>query len=179
MDPDLGNVPGLHQAQVSPGAARVGGFVHPITVRHVAPDRILPSSRVHHVGIRLADRDRADRAPEIPIRDGRPVGAAVGGLEHAPAGRAHVVLVGARRRARRSHRSPTPEGTDAAPGQCAQGRRVDGLGGEGSGHENGSDEAEERAHGGLDGLRFLTRRRENIWRSGVRSQASGACPTES
>ena len=79
--------------EASPGLPAVSGFVGAVALLDVAPQLGLPRADVDHVGIRLAYRHRTHGgATDLPVRDGHPRGAAVGGLPEATPDSSEVVL---------------------------------------------------------------------------------------
>ena len=125
---DAGDLLRLGESQRGPRPAAVRRFVHAGAGRHVAADRVFARPHVDDVGVGLAHADRADRAAEILVADREPRLPAVGGLEHAAAGRAHPELVRAGGGTRDGHRAATAEDPDLAPFQRGEyGRVVRGL----------------------------------------------------
>ncbi len=124
VDANPGDVLGLLEAQVLPGHAPVGGLVDAVPLLDVAPDLRLPGPDVHDVGIRLADRHGPHRgAGDLPVGDGAPREAAVGGLPQAAARGAEVVLEGPGVATGHTDGSAASGGAHAGPVQG----RVEGL----------------------------------------------------
>ena len=75
------------EADVRPRLAGVGGLVDAVARHDVAADARLAHADEDDVGVRLGDRDRADRrAVDLAVGDRRPRAAAVGRLPQAAAG---------------------------------------------------------------------------------------------
>src|SRR5205807_1562520 len=71
------------QADVLPGLAAVGRFVHAVADRQVRPLQALAAADVNHVGVRRGDGQGADGAGRLVVEDGGPDAAVVGGLPDA------------------------------------------------------------------------------------------------
>ncbi|GBD16895.1 hypothetical protein HRbin26_01805 [bacterium HR26] len=81
MHPYPGDVAGVAQPDVLPGAAAVGRLVDAVAVGDVAADAGLAGADIDDVGVGLADGDSADRgALEVAVGDVLPGHPAVGGL---------------------------------------------------------------------------------------------------
>ena len=129
MDLDARDLPRPRQPQVRPRLACVGRFVDAVAVRsrHTAY-RCLAHADVDHIRIRHGHLDSPDRSGlEETVRDVFPRHAAVFGLPHAAAGRAHVVGQHVTRHARDGHRAPTPVRPHVAPLHPRHQRRIDGI----------------------------------------------------
>ena len=118
MDSDPRDVPRVLQAHVLPRLPSVGGPVHAVAVGHVAADAGLAGTGVDHVGVGLANGQRAHRrGVEIVVADGLPVGAAVGRLPDAAPDGAEVEDHWVAGVARGGHDTAAPRWTDAPPPQ--------------------------------------------------------------
>ena len=159
MDADARDLAGVAQPDVLPGPAAVGRLVDAVAVRDVAADGLLSGADVDHVRIGLRDGDRADRARlEVLVGDDLPVGAAVGRLPDAAAGRAEVERVRIAPNAGDRRHAPAAEGPDQpelealeAVGKALLGSgRGAGGGGAGRRRDRGqrSDDQDERAEEG-------------------------------
>ena len=93
IDPQVADVLGVFEADVLPGLAGVGGFVHAVAhVDGAAHHADVAGADVDDVGLRWRDRHGADGGDRAhPVEDGRPDDASVDGLPNAAAGRSHVV----------------------------------------------------------------------------------------
>lgn len=98
-----------------------------VTWRGIAANVRLATADPDDVRIRFAHLHGADCSPEIPIGHWRPTEPSIDGLEHTAAGRAHPVLVLARRAAGDGDRPAAAERTDFAPTDSVERQRVHGL----------------------------------------------------
>src|SRR6185437_9090571 len=97
VDRDVRDHLRVAQAQVGPGLAGVGGFVHAVAHGEIRADDAGARADVDHIRIRGRHRDRANRAGRLVIEQGHPVRAVVGGAPYAAiveAGVEHVRLAG-------------------------------------------------------------------------------------
>ena len=111
--------------EVIPLHAAVGRLVDAVALDDVAAQLRFAAADVDDVGVRLADRQRADRrGADLAVGHRRPVGAAVGGLPRAAAGGAEPVFERPRRRCRR----PRATARRARDRRCATACRCRGSG---------------------------------------------------
>src|SRR5437867_3210324 len=91
-DPNSSDLTAVGEADVRPGGARVGGFVHPVAGREISAETRFAHSHIDDIRIRLGDRYRAhgSRAEEA-VGYVVPRHAGVLGFPDAAAGRTHVV----------------------------------------------------------------------------------------
>ena len=116
MDADAGDVAGVLEAEVRPGCAGVVGAVYAVAVGEVYADAGLAHARIHDVGVRLGDGDRADRGGvEEAVGYVLPVRAAVGGLPDAAADRTEVEDARVDGVTGDGDDAPGPVGPDAPP----------------------------------------------------------------
>ena len=109
------------EADVGPGLAGVGGFVHADAVGVLAADIGLAGADVDDIGIRRRHRDGADRADgNALVGDGEPGAAGVLGLPHAAADGAEIEGVGLVGVAGDAIRASAAHGADVAPAQTGQ-----------------------------------------------------------
>ena len=81
MDANLGNGVGVLEADVGPFLATVHRLVDAVAGHDIAADARLAHADVNDVGVRLGDRDGANRrAGNLAVRDRRPVVAGVSGF---------------------------------------------------------------------------------------------------
>ncbi len=109
VDQDLGDVLGIGEPHVAPGAAGVHGLVDAVAVGDRALRVVLARAHPDHVGVVRVDDHHAKGIRALAVHDGREAGAGVGGLPHAARRRCDVpgllVLVnGEVRDAARDHR---------------------------------------------------------------------------
>src|SRR6185312_1510010 len=97
-----------------PRLTAVGGLPHAVAVRDVAADGILATADPHDIRILLIDGERADRAAEIVVGDGRRGLAAIDRLPDTAARGAEVVLIGASVGARDGDHAAGRVGADVA-----------------------------------------------------------------
>ncbi len=155
---DPGDMPRFIEARLLPGAAGVGGAVHPVTrVGHHSPDGMFSHPYIDHVGVGRRHCDRPDRAAlEESIGDVTPGNPHVLGLPHSATGDTHVVGLRITRYPRSRDRPASPERPDRAPldrlQQAVEGRRGSraGLRRKGrSGYGNHRENEERSGHGEL------------------------------
>src|ERR1019366_10543052 len=77
VDDDRTDVARVLEADIRPGAAGVGRFVHAVTVRDVAAKAGFAAARVQYVGIGVRHRDGADRRDALVVEHRRPTESAV------------------------------------------------------------------------------------------------------
>ena len=107
---------GVAKADVRPRLAGIGGLVNAVALNDVAAEARLPHADVDDVRVRGRDCQRAHRGgAEVVVADGRPGQAVVGGLPHAAADCAKVVLVRSRRAACHGNRTAATVRADASP----------------------------------------------------------------
>src|SRR5207253_3021333 len=124
MNNDRTDVPGVFQADVSPGLPGVGGFVDTVSERDVAADAGFAGADIDDVGIRIRHGDGADGRDGLLIEERIPADAAIGGFPDASAGRAKVVGVRlARHPGHRQHAAAT-ERPNKTPLHTAIGFRI-------------------------------------------------------
>ena len=130
MDADAGDMAGVLEAEVRPGCAGVVGAVYAVAVGEVDADARLAHARIHDVGVRLGDGDRADRGGvEEAVGYVLPVRAAVGGLPDAAADRTEVEDARVDGVTGDGDDPPGTVGPDAPPFECAFEGFDDGGGG--------------------------------------------------
>ncbi len=116
VDDDVGDVAGVGEADVGPGAAAVGRLVDAVAVRDVRADRRLAGAGVDHVRGGLGDGERADRGgAEEAVRDVLPESAAAGRLPDAAGAGAEVEGAALGRVAGDGDDAPAAVRPDAAP----------------------------------------------------------------
>ena len=118
------------ESRVAPALAAIRRLEHPIAMRDVAPDRMLPRTDVNDVGVRRGHVNGADRAAEVSVARGRPAIAAIGRLEHAAPCRTHPVFEGALRGTRHRDAPPAAKNSNVAPPKSVP---RDGVFGDGAG----------------------------------------------
>ena len=112
------DVPRIAKPHVPPGVTAVRRAVHPVPVRDVAPDARLARTSVHHVGVGLRNRNRADRRrPEVPVGHVLPVCPAVRRLPHAARARPEVEDPALHGMPCHRHHTTAPEGPNTPPVQ--------------------------------------------------------------
>ena len=77
VDDDLRNLLAVAQAEVRPGLAGVGGFVHAVAGGEIGALQSFAAADVDDVRIGLRDRQRADRSGRLIVEDRRPDAAVV------------------------------------------------------------------------------------------------------
>ena len=126
IDLDHGDHLGFPKAQVGPGLAGIGGFVHPVAGGQIRPDDAGPRPDIDHVGVGRRHRNRADRTGRLPIEQRDPVRPVVGRPPDPAVIEPDVKHVRLTRDARQSASSAGPGRTDLTP--VHPGRHVGCLG---------------------------------------------------
>ena len=112
---DVGDHLRIAQAEVRPGFAGVGGFVHAVADREVRPDDARAAADVDDVRVGRRDRDSADGAGGLVIEQGRPGGAVIRGAPDAAVIETDVEHVGLAGHARQSTRASGAGRADLPP----------------------------------------------------------------
>ena len=94
IDFDIGDHLRIAQAQVRPGLAGVGGFVHAVASGQIGADDAGAGADIDHVGIGGRHGDGADGAGRLVIEQRNPGGAEVGGAPDAAVVEADIEDVG-------------------------------------------------------------------------------------
>ena len=130
VDEDGGNLLAVAQAEVAPGLAGVGRFVHAVADGEVGALQAFAAADVDDVGVGGRDGEGADGAGGLVVEDGLPGAAVVVGLPDAAVVDADVEDVGLCRDAGGADGPAAAEGSDVAPAQAGVVGRVEALGGE-------------------------------------------------
>src|SRR5690606_38815440 len=82
------------EAGVGPGLSCINGLIYPVALHDVSAELRFPHSDIDDVGIAVGHVDRAHRGGvDLPVGDGIPAEAAVGGLPESAPGGAKIVFV--------------------------------------------------------------------------------------
>jgi hypothetical protein len=95
VNADARDVLCLRETEMGPGAPGVRALIDPIALLDIPADLCLPGPDIDDIGIRFADRYRADRgAGDLPVRHGPPRGPTVLRLPQPTSGCAEIVFHG-------------------------------------------------------------------------------------
>ena len=122
VNDDRIDVANVKQADMRPGRAGVGGFVHSVAVG------LLASADVYDIWIRRSDCDRADRGDMLIVKNRFPDAARVGCLPYAAARRTHVIDCGIARDSNYSGDAARAVRSNQTPAHGRIETRVNGLG---------------------------------------------------
>ena len=115
IDLDIGDHLRIAQAQVRPGLAGVGGFVHAVAGGEIGADDARAGADVDDVGVGGRDGDGADGAGGLVVEERRPGGTVIGGAPDAAVIEADVEDVGLAGDAGESARAAGARRSDGAP----------------------------------------------------------------
>ena len=150
------------------------GLVDAVALHDVAAQLHLAHADVDDVGIRLGDRDSADRrAADLSVGDRLPRDAAVSGLPETAADRAEVVLVRTTRTSGGGDRSPAAIGSDVSPLQRGKDAVVIGAGR--AGRLRGRGGPRLRESGRVRGARDQDNRKRQLWEKTEALCAASLC----
>ena len=127
IDFDIGDHLRIAQAQMGPGLAGVGGFIHAIAHGKIGPDDAGAAADVDDVGVGRRDRDGADGAGGLVIEERNPGGPVIGGAPDAAVIEADIEDIRLAGHARKRARAAGPGRPDGPPVHLGIKFGIDGL----------------------------------------------------